>query len=491
MKILRRFKSAVAVVLFPILAVGLGSCKNSGDSGKKSDGYHLVMARENAKSDQWHSYIAKTIDRLPGFNPTAEPETGRYGGWKINRQAATGFFRTERIDDRWWIIDPEGYPFIHKGIAVYRPGRSDLQQQSLTSKYGDRNNWVKEESAFLIEHGFNGVGAWSDHNLIRENEVPLVYTIIVNPMGNYESDHIKRYGGQYEMAGWQGYRYDLAMVFDPEFDEYVERAIAPIAQYAGDKYLLGYYTDNELPWKNDALDRHLIYLKNDEPGYIAARRWFEERKGTDAGLEDITDEDRLAFTGFYFETYMQKVEKAIRKYDPNHLYLGCRFNQEKEELINPEIFRVAGKYMDIISINQYRKWEPSGEMMTNWEGWSDKPFLITEWYTKGEDSGLPNQTGAGWNVATQKERGYFYQNFVIELLKSSGCVGWHWFTYQDNDPEDLTTDPSNRDSNKGAVDSRYNPYTPLLDEMKALNDQVFNLIQYLDAGNNVFDNRME
>ena len=68
----------------------------------------------------------------------------------------------------------------------------------------------------------------------------------------------------------------------------------------------------------------------------------------------------------------------------------------------------------------------------------------------------------------------------MELLKSKGCVGWHWFTYMDNDPENLHTDYSNRDSNKGVVKWNFEPYTVLLDEMKQLNDRVWNLIQYFD-----------
>src|SRR5690606_22216507 len=260
-----------------------------------------------------------------------------------------------------------------------------------------------------------------------------------------------------------------------------EEAIRPIAQDADDPYLLGYYTDNELPWKNDALDRPLSRLGPEEAGDQAARAWLDARKGKDATLADVTDEDRAAFNGFYFETYLKKVTGAIRRYDPNHLYLGCRFNQAKEELRSPELFRVAGKYMDVVSINHYRKWEPVQEQMAQWEAWSGKPFLITEWYTKGEDSGLPNRTGAGWNVPTQADRGYFYQNFAMELIRSRACVGWHWFTYQDNDPEDLTTDPSNRDSNKGIVDSRFNPYLPLMEQMKRFNDRVYGLIEYLDT----------
>src|SRR5690606_5310168 len=168
---------------------------------------------------------------------------------------------------------------------------------------------------------------------ICQQAQPLVYTVIVNPMGQYRHQHrSKRFGGKYKKTGWQGYRFDLAMVFDPEFDEYVEMAIAPIAQYKEDKYLLGYFTDNELPWVNDALDRHLTLLAKDEAGYLAAKKWLDQRKGKDAKVEDITEEDRLAFSGFYFETYIEKVANAVRKYDPNHLYLGCRFNQHKEEL---------------------------------------------------------------------------------------------------------------------------------------------------------------
>ena len=442
--------------------------------------YHQVKARKNADSQKWDFYTAKTIDKLAGFKITQDPQTNNYGSWNVNQTKGSGYFKVEKKGDRWWFVDPEGYPFIHKGIAVFRPGTSDNQLAALKLKYGSAENWVNQESQFLRKNGFNGTGAWSDVEQIRHTGNPLVYTVIVSPMGAYKSQHIKKFGGKYEMAGWQGYRYDLTMVFDAEFDVYVENAIAPIIKYANDKHLLGYFTDNELPWKNDALDRHLKYLGKEEAGYIAAKKWLDNRKGKEATLADITDEDRLLFTGFYFETYIQKVAAAIRKHDPNHMYLGCRFNQESEELSNPEIFKVAGKYADLISINHYRKWEPVQSIMTNWEIWSGKPFIITEWYTKGEDSGLPNRTGAGWNVPTQQERGYFYQNFTIELLKSKSCVGWHWFTYQDNDPLNLKTDASNRDSNKGIVNSNYQPYIPLMENISLLNTHVYELIKFLD-----------
>ncbi len=478
-------KQQITVILYFFIGFSLQSQLVPNSKNKNFDAsYHSVMARKNATDSIWKSYSAKTIDKLPNFVYSTDPATDDYGGWITSQSKATGFFRIEKRADRWWIIDPNGNPFIHKAIAVFTPGRSDNQKAALINTFKTEKNWVNQESDFLKRHGFNGTGAWSNVDLIRETKEPLVYTIIVNPMGAYKSKHKRSYGGNYEQEGWQGYRFDLVMVFDEEFDVFVEREISKIAKYKDDKYLLGYYTDNELPWVDDALDRHLTLLGPKEAGYKAAKNWFNERKGKEATIADITDEDRLEFTGFYFETYIKKVSEAVRKYDPNHMYLGCRFNQERDELDNPRIFEIAGKYMDILSINHYRKWEPIPSIMSNWATWSGKPFLITEWYTKGEDSGLPNKTGAGWNVPTQLDRGYFYQNFTIELLKSKACVGWHWFTYQDNDPENLKTDYSNRDSNKGIVNSQYTHYMPLLNQMKTLNDHTYELIQYIDNQTN-------
>lgn len=445
----------------------------------KAKDFHVVMARKNALDTVWNSYTAKTVERLPGFNPIVEPQKSQFGGWMVWQKEATGFFRTEKIDGRWWIVDPLGYPFIHKGVVAFNPGSSKMQKDAFAIKYKTTRQWAIDDTKMLRSYGFNGIGAWSMVDSVRQMEQPLVYTVIVNPMGDYKREHLKRFGGKYEKAGWQGYRFDLAMVFDPEFDAFVDKAIAPLAKYRHDKFLLGYFTDNELPWLNDALDRHLTLLGENEPGRLAAQKWLHERKGSNAAA--ITDEDRMAFTAFYFETYMKKVTDALRKADPNHMYLGCRFNQERnQELTNPEIFKVAGKYMDIVSINHYRRWEPDSALVSNWEVWSGKPFIITEWYTKGEDSGLPNNTGAGWNVPTQRDRGYFYQNFAIELIKSRNCVGWHWFKYMDNDPLNLAADPSNRDSNKGVVNSLFEPYLPLLEEMKVLNDNVYGLILHFD-----------
>ena len=440
-----------------------------------------VESRANANAKEWTSNPTVSLDRLPGFKlRKTDPDTDRYGGWKTVKYEATGFFRTQKVGDRWWIVDPEGYPYLIKGIAAFSVGNSKRQQQALKDRFGSADGWADAEMEHMRSLGFNSLGAWSATGPVRHSARPMPYTVIVNPMGRYHDAHLKRYGGKYLRHGWQNYRFDLAMVFDPEFDRFVESEISRIEEYKDDPWLVGYFTDNEIPWVRDALDRHLTLLAHDEPGYLAARKWFDERKGPDARPEDITPEDREAFNAFYLETYLSKVTTALRKHDPNHLYLGCRFNQWKEELTSPAMFEVAGRYMDVISVNHYRRWEPVMEEITNFGKWSGKPFIVTEFYTKGEDSDLPNTTGAGWNVHTQQERGWFYQNFCLRLLESKCCVGWHWFKYMDNDPEDTSTDPSNRDSNKGMVKWNFEPYQELVDVMKQFNDRTWRLVEFLD-----------
>ena len=94
---------------------------------------------------------------------------------------------------------------------------------------------------------------------------------------------------------------------------------------------------------------------------------------------------------------------------------------------------------------------------------------------------MANKSGAGWLVRTQADRGAFYQNFTLALLESKTCVGWHWFKYMDNDPANPNTDPSNKDSNKGIFNVRYEPYQPLVDAMIELNFRIYPLTKYFDS----------
>src|SRR5664280_2000139 len=61
----------------------------------------------------------------------------QYGGIKDGDQrSATGFFRTEKIHGIWWLITPDGYKFLLKGIdeLTYK-GYANSTDASNTSKF--------------------------------------------------------------------------------------------------------------------------------------------------------------------------------------------------------------------------------------------------------------------------------------------------------------------------------------------------------------------
>ena len=45
------------------------------------------------------------------------PDCSKWGGWtKGPKQKATGFFRVEKVDNQWWLVDPDGYLFWSHGV---------------------------------------------------------------------------------------------------------------------------------------------------------------------------------------------------------------------------------------------------------------------------------------------------------------------------------------------------------------------------------------
>ncbi len=107
--------------------------------------------------------------------------------------------------------------------------------------------------------------------------------------------------------------------------------------------------------------------------------------------------------------------------------------------------------------------------------------MITEFYVKGEDSGLPNTTGAGWVVPTQTDRGRFYQHYILGLLQSGNCVGWHWFKYQDNDPDDPKAGAvEHRFEQRHRHHARTSRTETFLQMMADVNREVYPLTEFFD-----------
>lgn len=423
----------------------------------------------------WKTYATRTLDDLPAVLAAApDANLDRFGGLRLRTARATGFFRVEKIDGRWWLVDPDGGLFIHKGVVSVQPLRTPGAQSALRQKFGDDAGWAAGTTAMLRELGFNGTGAWSDNARLRATPTPAVYC----PIWNFMSGYGKKRGGTFQQPGHTGYPGDCIFVFDPEFEAFCDGFAMQLAATKDDPWLLGHFSDNEMPLKREALANYLK-LPAGDAGRAAAEKWLRERHGAAATAQDITEKDRQDFLEFVTERYLRIVGAAIRKHDPNHLFLGSRFHGAGVKY--PETFRAAGRHLDVIAVNYYHAWSPDPELLAMWERESGKPCMITEWYAKGMDAvGLANVSGAGWVVKTQKDRGRFYENFTLGLLESRSCVGWHWFKYIDNDPADTKADPSNTDSNKGIVTNRYEPYADLLTAMKRVNERVYRLTESFD-----------
>ncbi len=431
-----------------------------------------VAAKPGGK---WTARPTRTLDDLPAaVREKTDAGLSRYGGLLARKTRATGFFHPTKIGDRWWLADPEGCLFLHKGVVSVATLRTPGAQASLKDKFGSETNWATRTTALLREHGFNGLGAWSDTERLRAAPQSLVYTRIWNFMSSYG----RKRGGTYQQPGHTGYPNDCIFVFDPEFEAFCDEHAKQLAATKDDPWLLGHFSDNEMPLKRGVLTNYLA-LPAQDAGHRAAATWLRARHGEQATAKDITEQDHMDFLALVVERYYRIVSRAIKKYDPNHMFLGSRFHGMGLRL--PEIFKAAGPYLDVVAVNYYNAWTPDPQRLDMWVRESGKPVMITEWYAKGMDTGMPNTGGAGWVVKTQRDRGLFYENFTLGLLESKGCVGWHWFKYADNDPTDTKADPSNRDSNKGIVNNRYEPYPPLLNAMKRINERVYLLVDYFDG----------
>jgi acetyl esterase/lipase len=439
-----------------------------------------VEAKKWVKGDNnqpWEFYNTRVLGKLPENTATLTDKVNRYGSTLLNPVEGNGFYRITKTGNRWWVIDPQGNRNVQVVINSFRQGTSDRNKKAYQGLFGSEANWVRQSAAAFGNYGFNGIGSWSTHALVQNynqgtDNHKLSYSVNLSLMASYG----RKKGGTYQLPGNVGYPNQAIFVFDPEFPAFCDSlTTAQISALKNDPDLFGYFSDNELPLGSKNLEGYLTLKNPKDPGRMAAEKWLKSR-GLSA--EKITDKERNEFAGFVAETYYRIVSEAIRKADPNHLFLGSRLHGAAKFV--PEILQAAGRYCDVVSINYYGVWTPVKEHLDKWALWSGKPFIITEFYTKAMDSGLANTTGAGYTVHTQKDRGYAYQDFCLALLESKNCVGWHYFKYQDNDPAAKGVDPSNIDSNKGIVDNDYRFYNDLMSLMQQLNRRVYTLIDYFD-----------
>ena len=414
------------------------------------------------KGQQWESVPVTLLSDLAGFASADCVRLDRFGGRADRRVKASGFFRTEQIHNRWWLVDPEGGLFLSVGLNSVNLVQSDGKLGP--TGCATTNAWAASAAQLLRTNGFNTLGCWSTNQLFAgPNRLP--YTTDLAFMGSFG---IKHRITSWTFGHWD-YPSNCIPVFHPEFEAHCDEYARQLQATRDDPWLLGHFSDNELPFRPESLDNYLG-LPASDPGHRAAQQWWEERRRT-TGHEKMQDKDREAFVQFLAHRYYRIVAAAIRKHDPNHLYLGSRLHGK---CISEPVLR-GSIPLDVVSVNYYNSWTPDLTRMRNWTEWSGHPILLTEWYAMRLKSPAQETRGAGWRVSAHAERGMFYQNYVLGALQSPVCVGWHWFKYGGDN------EPGRNGAEIGVVDLNYQPREELVSRMRELNAQVYPLADFFTA----------
>ena len=438
--------------------------------------FELVHGKYFPSDSAWVRRTTQRLEHLEGFVPGSKSiPLDKFGGRTDIQMPKTGFFHVREIDGRWWFITPEGHPYYNVGVGRVKPLHKPEAEAAFKEKFATVEDWFDTTLNLLQEYGFNTIGGFAGgateidpiDEYLPVNRVP--YTIMLRTVASFAQSRGLTPGNSF-----RHFRNHIVPVFHEDFEDYCHQYFKEkISDYVDDPYLIGYYSDNELTFHPNALRIMLDLNDPSDPSRVAAEEWLK-KNGVDRESDGLSSEIRRAFVAYYAETYFRKVTNALRAIDPNHMYLGNRMHNPDK--YRPEIWMAAGKYVDAVTYNMYREWTPRQEMMDMWYKASGKPFIITEWYAKAEESerhgDLDNQPGWGWYVQSMDDRAAFYHNFTLALMQHPACVGWHWFEYQDAHGVG--------NSNKGIVDKRYNPYTKFLDGIKVINKEAYNIIDFLD-----------
>jgi hypothetical protein len=455
---------------------------------------------------------AKELAAQPG-----PAEWDQFGGWKDGPQLkATGFFRTEKHEGKWWLVDPEGRLFFSNGIDAAGIGVATVTGErehffadfpgaqpefaefvskasvlkghyagrkvsafsfagaNLARKYG--TDWRKANDDVLQRRmrswGLNTLGMWSEVNVRELRRTP--YTDAIGSWGTRM------------IAGSEGYWGKFPDPFDPSFRKALLKQMeAKRGKSAGDPWCLGFFCDNELSWGDDTslaigalmspaaqpAKRAFLEMLRKRYDDIAKLNvaWGASHESWDALAASTKAPDyekaRPDLTAFYTriaEEYFRVARETIQAVAPEQLYLGCRFAWD-----NPLAQAAAAKFCDVVSFNLYYK----DLADFTFEGGADVPLIVGEFHYGATDRGMFH--GGLRPVENQAARAAAYTKYVRTALRHPNFVGCHWFEYRDEPTTGRALDEENFQI--GFVDIADTPYREMIDASRALGSEMYRL----------------
>ena len=386
-----------------------------------------------------------------------------------------GFYRLQNDDgDRWWVVDSRGCSVVLRGVDhVNWNGpwceelRTNPYNDVMKKKFSSCNEWADETLSRLKAWGFNTLGSCST-DLERKGLAHCRHLVV--------GELFCRQGRECALGAAEGIPGTaFPNVFHPDFEKFCdERAARECAPNKEDRSLLGYFFDNELAWNVRGSSATGLYeaaarLSADDSMRKALDAFLSERNIVVAEASVVSDETKVDFLRLVASRYFGTIAAAIRRHDPNHLLLGCRF--AGVDSAHRVVWEEAGKVCDIVSFNDYPWADIDHEVVytscssgltvadvyAERHVWAKKPLMVTEWSFPALDSGLPCTSGAGQRFYTQTERTKAAVLFVRTVLSLPFIVGYDYFMWVDQ-PALGVSRKFPEDSNYGLVNGRGEPY---------------------------------
>ncbi len=337
-----------------------------------------------------------------------------YGGYTNTRARATGFFRVEQIDGKWWFVDPHGHLFLSTSC------------NGLGARGGGRRGGAGAPTNLPPSLQARRLAAWGFNTGAQGMNMP--YIVMAAPRGS-------------------GSFLGLPDVYSDAFASAAQQNAARLcAPRKDDPLLLGYFIGNEPPWANRETEVVDMILKAPETATQLKLKEFLQAGDTPARRAD--------FVIAAFARQLGLTCRAIRQQDPNHLILGTRFGGDV-----PDAMLRAANIFDVCSINVY-EYEPTKQLERACRV-SGRPVLIGEFHFGVPADGL----GAGLvQTQNQAERANGYRYYVEQAAALPGFLGAHWFTWRD---EPVLGRFDGENYNIGFVDVTDRPYPELVAGAKA------------------------
>jgi hypothetical protein len=405
------------------------------------------------------------------------------GGDKSRTLRSTGFFRVDKLDGRWTMVDPHGHPFFSTGMDLvgYKQGsfgtdvtrREYLFQRlpepgpawltpgkdvsfytaNIMRRFGDgwAKKWQDHIIARLKNWGFNTVANWSDYDVATTSGMPYVI-----PLHGWTTRKVFPFPWNFPDVFSQEFRDNV--------DEAARRQLVPLRD---DPNLVGWFVGNEPQWARSfgsLVAWPDMLLADPEPS--ATKTKLEALLKANPGREQQVKDDFLYTCA---EEYFKVIVEALRRHDPNHLVLGIRFAE------NPNNRWVEmSRIFDVFSVNIYsREFMPDPASIRRFSEVSGKPVLIGEFTACAPGRGLQGLFYWTHKVRDQGERGHAYRYYVENSAASPYVIGTHWFQMVDNLP---TGRPSDEERlNYGFINVIDLPYAELVQAARQTHRRIYDL----------------